>query len=263
MLISPRRKSAWLAAPLVVLFLGVGCSRAPHLIEYDEQSNARASAAPLVVVGVVDSDIPIGGRIPSRHDPKYPMQLHRVRVRVENVLRGSISEQRILVYYFGFAGGFNGPRPLGFGREPSRRILWLRRDGGAFRMACDGWDNCTVFVMSGAHPRYQADPQKSLDHALADILLTRGEGEVNNLRFARQIRLGVPAQGIEDYVIEKLSHLALTELSDVKSSACELLWIYSRDRIASRVRQEAQESLGAANCNCRLQPDGNVRCQQP
>jgi hypothetical protein len=56
--------------------------------------------------------------------------------------RGSLGDKTAFVYYFAFAGGFNGPRPLGFWSPPSRRVLWLRRDGGVFRMACDGWDGC-------------------------------------------------------------------------------------------------------------------------
>jgi hypothetical protein len=189
------------------------------------------------------------------------MQLHRVKVKIENVLKGSISEQTIFVYYFALAGAFDGPRPLGFGSEPSRRILWLRKYDGAFRMACDGWDNCTMFVRSGAHLQYRADPEKPLGHALVDILLTRGEGEINNRQFASEIQWGVPDQGIQEYVIERVRQLAIRESFEVKSSACQLLWIYTQDRIDSSLRQKAHDSLQAANCNCRLKPDGNVLCQ--
>ncbi len=176
-------------APLLLLALGNSCARAPQLTEYDEQSNAQARSAPLVVVGVADSDVMIGNAVPSRRDPNYPMLLHRVRVHVENVLKGSISEPTIEVYYFGFASGFDGPRPLGFGRDPSRRILWLREDRGVLRMACDGWDGCTRFVESGAHPGYKVDPQRGLDYAMADILLTRGTGKTNDLRWATENRV--------------------------------------------------------------------------
>lgn len=257
---SAARIRALLAVPFALIVLDAGCSSVPQLTEYDERSNAQARFAPLVVVGVADSDVPIGRPAASRRDPSYPMQLHRVRVRIENVLRGSIGEQTILVYYFGFAGAIDGPRPLGFGR-PSRRILWLRREGSVFRMACDGWDGCTTLVMSGAHRRYRADPRKSLDQALVDILLTRGEGEIDNVRFASQIEWGTPDQGFQGYVIEKLGHLALTESSDVKASACKQLWIYTQDRVESSLGRQAQDSLQAAGCDCRLKPDGNVVCQ--
>jgi hypothetical protein len=249
MLISTSRMQAWLV-PFLPIALDTGCSRTPRLTEYDEQSNSRARSAPLVVIGLADSDVPIGRPVPSRHDPDYPMQLHRVKVRIENILRGSLGEPTISVYYFEFGGGFDGPWPLGFGREPSRRILWLRRDGGSFRMACDGWDGCTMFVNSGSHPRYRADPQQPLSQALADILLTRGEGEINGLQFASQIQRGVPDQRIQGYVIEKLRRLALTEVSEIKRSACQQLWIYTQDRIDDRLRERAQDSLDAASCIC-------------
>ena len=249
------RVSTSVAMAFVPILLDSACAGRPQFNEYDEQANSQARSAPFVVVGVAGSDIRIGGPVPSRHDPNYPMQLHRVDVQVENVLRGSIDERKISVYYFGFAGGFDGPRPSGFGREPSRRILWLRKERGEFRMACDGWDHCTMFVESGAHPEYGGDPQQPLDQAVADILLTRGEGEIDNLRFASQIQWGLPDQGIQDHVLEKLSYLALTEVSDVRVSACYQLWIYTQDRIGRGLRQRAQASLDAAKCDCRPMPD--------
>jgi hypothetical protein len=124
----------WIAAAALFAAFDVACARTPRLTEYDEQSNEQARAAPLVVVGVVDSDSSVGRTVPSRRNPNYPMQLHRINVRIENVLRGSLSERNITVYYFGFAGGFDGPRPLGFALGPSRRVLWLRQDGESY-----GW----------------------------------------------------------------------------------------------------------------------------
>ena len=244
----------------VLMALDASCSKVPRLTEYDEHANAQARSAPIVVVAVADADVPIGGQVPSRFDPKYPMQLHRVRVRIENVLKGSLRERVIDVYYFGFAGGSDGPHPLGFGREPSRRILWLKMDGPAFRTACDGWDYCTTIVSSGAHIQYRADPSKPLEYALADILLTRGEGEINNLEFAGQIRQGVPDREIQGFVIEKLRYLAQTESLDVKRSTCELLWIYAQDRTNHSLRDKAQDSLKIANCRCSVKSDGNVSC---
>jgi hypothetical protein len=251
----------WAIGLFALNLLSSSCSRAPHLVEYDEQSNKQARSAPLVVVGVIDSDKPIRAPIPSRSDPRYPMQLHQTKVHIENVLRGSIDDKTTFVYYFGFAGGFDGPRPLGFWNPPSRRVLWMRRDGGVLRMACDGWDGCTMPLESGAHPRYQADPHKTLDYALADLLLTRGEGEIDDRRFASEIEWGVPDQGLQEHVIEKLEHLGLTESAEIKASACVQLWIYTQDRIENSLRRQADNSLAAAHCACRVKPDGNVACE--
>jgi hypothetical protein len=177
----------WTRGLFAYILMSSICNRAPHLIEYDEQSNKQAHWAPLVVVGVVDSDQPVGQTLPSHDDLRYPMQLHQARVHLENVLRGSIDRRSVFVYYFRFASAFDGPWPLGFGRVPSRRVLWLRRDAVVLRMACDGWDGCTMFVESGAHPYYRADLSRSLDYALADLLLTRGERKIDGRRFASEI----------------------------------------------------------------------------
>lgn len=245
----------WVAAASLFVALNAGCDRTPHLTEFDEQSSEQARSAPLVVVGVVNSDSPVGRHVPTRRNPNYPMQLHRISVQIENVLRGQITERTITVYYFGFAGGFDGPRPLGFALGPSRRVLWLRQDGGVLRMACDGWDYCTMFVHSGAHPEYHADSARSLDHALVDILLTRGRGAVDDLKFAGDIERGVPDLGLQGYVIDKLKHLATTESADIRASACNYLWIYTQDRISDNLRQQAKDALQSSHCVCGTKPD--------
>jgi hypothetical protein len=177
------------------------------------------------------------------------MHLCRVRVRVENVLRGSVKDRTVLVYYFVFAAGFDGPRPLGFGREPSRRILWLRRDAGVLRMACDGWDTCSTFVESGAHTQYAPDQRKPIGYAITDILFTRGDGEVNEDRFARRIHNNSPTP--DDYLMEKFKHLALTEGPTVKAAACSRIWIDAKDAAENpdpKVRRDAAKSLVDAGC---------------
>ncbi len=229
---------------------GIGCQRTPHLIEYDEESNRRARDAPLVVVGVVDGDTRVGGTVPARRDPKYPMQLHRARLRIENLLRGSIAERSIFIYYFGFAGAIDGPRPVGFGRDPSRSVVWLREEQGVYRTACDGWDECTIPVHSGAHPQYAVDSRRPLGYALVDLLLTRGDGKINNVEFARDIRMGVPDHGVQDYVISKLRHLAETETDDVKSAACFQLWLYAQNHIGDELGDRSMGALQSAKCNC-------------
>ena len=75
-----------------------------------------------------------------------------------------------------------------------------------------------MFVESGAHPYYRADLSKSLDYALADLLLTRGEGKIDDRRFASEIEWGVPDQGLQGHVIGRLEHLALTEPAAVKAA---------------------------------------------
>jgi hypothetical protein len=250
----------------------------PHLVDQVGRS-MRRDAAPIVVVGLLVSDTLVRNPVPAYSEPHSPLQLRKLTVKVENVLRGEAIPDTIIVYYFTWAGGFDGPRPLGWW-DGNRRIFWLRRDSGILRTVCDGWDGCTRSVQSGAHPHYKPDPERSLDYALADLLLTRGDGPVNEIHFASQIDWGVPDQGLEGYVIDKVRHLALTEHGDVKVSSCKLLWSYStacerrwtsqlhswgvpvdpRFLLAARIHQAADNALQAADCRCNL-PHGVVECQ--
>ena len=248
------------APVLAIAIVCCGCTRIPRIREYDEQANSASCSAPLVIVGIAEGDRIVGPAFPSRRDPSYPMLMHRVRVHIENTLRGRIDQPQIDVYYFAFGGGFEGPRPLGFGKEPSRRILWIRRDSGVYRMACDGWDGCTMFVWSGAHPGYSAATEKPLGYAIADIILTRGEGPIDKVRFATGVLWGVPDRGVQGHVIEKLSVLVRTETADIKDSACQILWIYGQDQIAQQLQQAARDAGRASNCNCALDEKGSLRC---
>jgi hypothetical protein len=178
-----------------------------------------------------------------------------MQVAVENVIRGDIQDQHIGVFYFTWAGGFNGPQPLGMWNVGSRRILWLRRDGMALRTACDGWDGCTWGVYSGRHPHLKIEPGESIDRALADVALTRGEGPINEARFAGAISRGAPAP--DSYLIEHYRHLAVTERAGAKAAACEALWILLHDR---SLRDIAEAGMQQANCHCRIAEHGEPDC---
>lgn len=137
--------------------------------------------------------------------------------KVENVLKGSKVPATITVYYFTWAGGFDGPRPLGMWDVGGRRIFFLRTDSGVLRTTCDRWDGCTEGVWSGAHPDYRHDPQKPIEYSLADLHLTRGENTLNKLRFAAEVDREEPdLPGLQEYAIAKLRHLALTETDEIK-----------------------------------------------
>ena len=231
----------------------------PHLVDQCDSKGDPPNGAPIVIVGVLVSDTLIIRPVPHHLNPKIPLQLRKLQVRVENVLKGDIRGGTIAVYYFTFAGGFDGPRPLGMWDVDSRRILWLRRDSGVLRTACDGWDGCTFGVYSGAHPHFTFDPRRPVAYALADILLTRGAGEIDDNRLAGAIAWGVP--GPEDYTIQKYRHLALTEGSNIKTAACIQLWICAQDRgLPAGSRRIAGEAMHEADCRCITKSDGAPEC---
>lgn len=122
-----------------------------HLVDQCGKANPR-NTAEIIVVGILTSDTLVRSSVPKHSNPIYPLQLRRLHVRVENVLKGDLTAATVDVYYFTFAGGFEGNQPLGMWEPGCRRILWLRRDSDVLRTACDGFDYCTLGVYSGAHP---------------------------------------------------------------------------------------------------------------
>jgi len=220
----------------------------------------RIESAPIIIVGVLKSDVLVYHPIPMRSNPTYPLQLRRLTVRVENFLKGALVRSNISVYYFAFAPGFDGPRPLGLWRVGGRRVLGLREDSGVLRTSCDGWDSCTQPLGSGAHLNYRPDTNKSIDYALADLRFTRGEGPVNEIAFATGLLWEPTELELAAYTIEKLLHLALVERGEVKASACYTLWIYTVDQIAASLHRSASEALNLAHCECVKKADGNGTC---
>ena len=249
------RASGILLLPYLVL--AAGCNRVPPLRPYDrplEGEVTLAESEPLVIVGIAEGDEKIGKLVASPVSPGSRLQLHRVAVHIENVLRGSIPDHDIALYYFAFEYLNAAHPPLIFGKAPSRRLIVLRKDGGVYRAALDAW-NCAPRIVTGAHPGYKPDPDASAIQYTVELNLTRGEGAVDDAEFAEEIEM-CAGHGPEGTTIEKrtttekLAHLALTESGKVKSAACVGLRNYSDWRIDESLRERARDSMKAASCKC-------------
>jgi hypothetical protein len=202
-----------------------------------QQPQEQIDQAPVVLLGVIVADTMMGKPVPSRRNGGYPMILSKLQVRVENVLLGSLAYGTHSVYYFHLGGAIDGPRPLGQWEGAKRRIFWLRQDSGVLRTACDGYDSCTLGVRSGSHPQYRADKQKPVEYAVADILLTRGEGAIDD-EFACE--LGYYVRAPKSYLFERLQSLAATEVPVVRNAACTLLAAYRQACVASGTKPSSR-----------------------
>ena len=214
---------------LLTILLLAGCGGGPpSLSVHTEPENEKCRAAPLVIVGAIESDED------ATQGRTADMQLRRMRIRMENVLRGKallggLTESSIDVYYFKFGSGYTGPKPLGTWDEQSmRRVFWLEQTAGVYRTSCDGRDDCTIGIYSGGHPDYRIDPAKTVEHAITDLSLTRGKRDANDKWFASSIENSVPPNdSVRDYFIEKLKALSETERGPVREAACKLLVRYA------------------------------------
>lgn len=219
------------SALLAFLILS-GCAGPPKLVEHahsqsasEEEFEEQIESAPIVIVGKILSDV-LADRW-TRTNPEPP-ELRRLGVQVENVLRGEIKPEPISIYYFITTGGYDGPPPLGYWSLGERRIFYVTPDSGVLRMACDIVDHCSLPVLSGSHPEYKhALTEESLEHAIVDILFTRGEG-VSDEQFAKGIEhtklFGLPNQ----YIVTKLDPFASSADLTLRTAACKQLRYYGK-----------------------------------
>src|ERR1019366_5167762 len=70
----------------------------PRLIDHcGDEGNPRSSAS-IIIVGVVQSDIVVLRPVPMHTHRTTPLQMRRMQVEVENVLRGDIRSERVEIY---------------------------------------------------------------------------------------------------------------------------------------------------------------------
>jgi hypothetical protein len=149
-----------------VLLLSTACERVPPLVEYESNTvSVTEQLTSIVIVGRILAHSAVGRPHPSRWDPQSPMQLYKVTVQVENVLRGDVKRGTVSIFYFMNLHAFEGPARMGMvGRggdwRVGDRLIWfLRRDAGVLRALADIWAHqSTDAVFTGSHVNYQPRP---------------------------------------------------------------------------------------------------------
>jgi hypothetical protein len=235
------QKRIWASAwPLLLVLsaLWLGCNRVPKLVDYPEYMELRDKhpqiglPPAIVAVGSLGEDVSIARSLTSHWDPKLVLELRKVHVRVENVLRGRLASPELDVFYFTFAMTHDGPPRLGNWYQGKRRLLFLQGDSGVLRMACDGVASCARVVKTGYHPSLRADPGTPLAAALAELFLTKGE-RVSDSDFASAIVQGESEYEFvsqrefghvdHQYAVAKLWLLSTSNVPAIRKSACDSL----------------------------------------
>jgi hypothetical protein len=208
-------KAATLA--LVVLpILVTSCQQPPHLVEYARYAPMNVDTVPVVIVGKIIDQIDIGPPHPARFDREQPMQLRRVNVRIENVLRGDIQPKTVSVYYFISlrAGGhlLMGMSGHGGHWHVGDHLIWfLRWDSGVLRTMLDTWAQTTVTVLSGSHPNYRPVANESLAHQIIDIMLDPGKQCDSDQWALAILDSSMRASSFDlPYTVAKLRQIAMT-----------------------------------------------------
>lgn len=216
---------------LVLLFaasalLNISCERIPELVDYQNGGyRMNLESAPVIIVGTIAGHAYLGQPHPSHWYPDQPMQLCRVTVRVENVMRGDVAGTIVPVYYL------INPRAIGHTRMGmvgrgghwqigDRAIFFLQWDSGVLRTVYDTWAAATPPVLSGAHTNYKPMPNESISDQIIDILLDRGQG-CDEAQWAQAILGSAPKASNFDlaYTVQKLRQISATYTPKARQAA--------------------------------------------
>jgi hypothetical protein len=179
--------------------------------------------APVVVVAYVNENRVAKANIPAARYPKLALNLHVVRCRLENLLRGSLDGEEFSFYYFGDDKNENPLYRKTFSAEAGGRyVFFLSRENGLLRSIADVGDY-SVEVLSGAHRMYIS--HADLGALIVGILLSPGEG-VKPEEFTRSISTAaarVEHLGSSRLLEVRLLRNLLSQPNPVRFAACRQL----------------------------------------
>jgi hypothetical protein len=179
-----------LSAQAIVCLTGLalgGCQRRPALI--DTLGTAPVSQqpifwdhdlrelAPIIVVASVEENKVVSKHVEASRYPGVYLDLHAVRCKRENSLKGGMAGAELQFFYFA-DGRYpdSKPDPLyarWFQAEPaSRYLFFLTRERGVLRSI---WDigNYSILISTGMHPE-SSTTDADIGTQISEILLTPG-----------------------------------------------------------------------------------------
>jgi len=100
-----------------------------------------------------------------------------VRVRVEQVLQGEEHRREVDISYFTDlgAGSYSTARVWKDLYAGHSEIFFLQKDRGQLRTICDGWRSCILWVRTGTHYNFKAEPGAPIKDVIVKLLLSRGD----------------------------------------------------------------------------------------
>jgi hypothetical protein len=156
------------------------------------------------------------------------MQLYKVAVQVENVLRGDVNPGTVSIFYFKDLYASAGPQRMGMvgrggGWRVGDRLIWfLRRDAGVLRTMLDTWAQGTDPDFTGSHVNYRPRPGEPLSQMIVDILLDRGKG-CSDQQIVEALSKSVPEWFDLPYTVEKVRRLSEDKSPEVRKAARQKL----------------------------------------
>jgi hypothetical protein len=184
--------------------------------------------APIAAVAVVVQNEIVQLHRPADRFPAVSLDLHAVRCRSENLLKGHLNSEDFMFYYFAEDASSPQHNPIYkrlFEAEPGKRyIFFLTKENGVLRSIGDVGEY-SVPVNSGQHRDFKVS--SDFGRTLADILLRRGDG-TNSAEFAFGLHASARLAdkwGSRLYNSELLRELTL-DSEPIRAVACRQLAEY-------------------------------------
>jgi hypothetical protein len=175
------------------------------------------------VASVVENQI-VDKRMEAARFPGVYLDLHAVRCKIENSLKGGLIEPEITFFYFADgkypdAKPYQRPKRLFEANPGARYLFFLTRDRGVLRSIGDVFDYSTR-IYAGAHAERLAKDE-DIGRRISEILLTPGEG-ANRDQLAANLSDAIEVAdfwGSRPLTVQLLRHLfSLPE--PLRSAAC-------------------------------------------
>jgi len=203
--------------------------------------------APIIVVASVEENKVVSKHVEASRYPGVYLDLHAVRCKRENSLKGGIAGAELQFFYFA-DGRYPDSKPdpvyaRWFQAEPgSRYLFFLTSERGVLRSV---WDigNYSILISTGMHPESPTN-DADIGKRISEILLTPGDGANLNLLADKlfEYRRTADYWGSRLLTVQLLRHL--TSLSEpVRSQACGVLtgWYLGQDDCLQAIADDANE----------------------
>lgn len=166
----------------------------PLLPCYSNMTLSGESGVPLTLAGQALEDAEAVEPPVTEWDGQ-PVQLLKIKVRVEHVFRGQLNEKTLDIYYFKYLGALGGSAVPVTVKRGMSALFFLQPDRDKWRSVCEGWDTCIIRVRTGTH--YGAfegkgvsvgeaggDLQKAIELTIeqdcVDFLMSRGDNTTDD-----------------------------------------------------------------------------------
>jgi hypothetical protein len=122
----------------------------PLLPRYSNMSLSGESGVPLTLAGQALEDAKAVESAVTGWD-NQPVQLQKVKVRVEHVFRGQLNEKTLDIYYFKHIGAVGGSAMPVTVKKGMSALFFLQPDRNIWRSVCEGWSTCIIRISTGTH----------------------------------------------------------------------------------------------------------------